>query len=44
MFAKKLQSLESQLLEVKAYPELINGINKNIARMQKESDNHNVTY
>lgn len=44
MFAKKIQTLESQLLEVKAFPEMVNDLNKKVARMQKEGDNHNLMY
>lgn len=44
MFAKKIQNLESQLLEVKSFPDMINEVNKKIARMQKETDTHNLIY
>lgn len=35
MFAKKIQNLQAQFLEVKAFPDMVNEINKKIARMQK---------
>ena len=44
MFAKKIQTLESQLIEVKSFPEMVNDLNKKVARMQKETDNHNLIY
>ena len=43
-FAKKIHTLEAQFLEVKAFPEMLNDVNKKVSRFQKETDTHNLVY
>jgi predicted RNase H-like nuclease (RuvC/YqgF family) len=42
LFSKKLQALESQVLETKALPDMVSILSKQIVKIHKESDTQNL--